>query len=192
MIVWLHGSGERNKGLGAIEIAGGLPKLLATGTFSNKFEGFNAYVLAPNLKRDNWSDIGAELYSLINEVVDSKKINKNKIVIIGHSLGADGAIYMANTYTDYFSAAVILSGYGGSLNNIKAKNLPIRGYTSNSDSENTRKYMSGYFKSTIGSATNLGNVVHGQIPEAAFGTKSDKYNQSELIVWMLSQDKSKR
>lgn len=50
------------------------------------------------------------LKDLIDSVADTYCVDKDRIIITGHSLGALGVWHMVQTYGDYFSAAVPVSG----------------------------------------------------------------------------------
>lgn len=50
------------------------------------------------------------LKDLIDSVADTYCVDKDRIIITGHSLGALGVWHMVQTYGDYFSAAVPISG----------------------------------------------------------------------------------
>lgn len=97
----------------------------------------NAYVLISQLKSDKkrWIDIKNNLYELINNVITSYKIDKNKISLTGHSMGGTGTWNLALEFLELFSCIAPLSGSVSisEVNINKLKNIPIRAYVGSLD-----------------------------------------------------------
>lgn len=117
MIVFLHGFGETfNPGF-----------LKDYGMINNVREIYGEeypfIVLYPNAHYYSWSDwtMPDILISLIDHVCDEYSINRDKIIITGHSNGARGAWYMASEYSEWFSAVVPICG--GSYAEVNCENL---------------------------------------------------------------------
>ena len=191
LIISLHGASEKG---------------CSQETFKNKFlvkmfhewqlEGFNAYILFPHLAgkgySESWSNktSAQKLFDLIDKLIAELNIDTDKIIIEGHSLGGQGALYMAAHERAYFSAVVPISGYysEAKLENIK---IPIRGYigtTSAGESSVSVNYMRSIFKNTFGiEKLYERNVSHDDIPKTAFTEDLNHDNKSDLIEWMLAQ-----
>ena len=194
LIIWLHGNGEIGSGEGTLKGSG-----LLYAMNSWNLEGFNAYVLCPHLT-DVWNETGGwcnetvktYVYNLIDKIIKEKNINKSKIVIMGHSSGGKGALYMATAKPSYYSAIVVMSGYEPTNADITTlKNIPIRGYAENTG--DTYYFMTGKFTDTFGSdsVTIYSGVIHGNVPKTALTEdKSPADGKSDLIVWALGQNKS--
>ena len=194
LIIWLHGSSERYVNQDEFDERGLLNVLLNDWkSKDNKaLQYFNAYVLCPHLIGDeNWrsEDSRKKLNDLIKYIKSKKNILDSKIIIVGHSLGGEGTLYMA-AKDDFYSAVVVLSGYSPGTN-IKQIKSPIKGYVgkpSSGEHEPSYNYMSGTFKSTFGK-DNLFilNTAHGYVPKVAFTADENKDHKSDLIEWMLAQ-----
>ena len=103
LIIILHGSGE---------IGNNLSKLKKREPYLSLKNGKcfpNAVILMPQLPKKTWSNYKTELKALIDHIVETQNCDILKISITGHSLGANGVLDMLLTYSDYFSAASVLS-----------------------------------------------------------------------------------
>ena len=184
LIVWLHGSVEKN----ALENTFKNSGLLAA--LNNwTLDGINAYILCP-ISTGDWSSVRDKLYNLIEYVSNEKNIDKNQIVLVGHSMGGIGVQTIANNNIDYFSAFVILSGYNAGVNLDQFKNTKIRAYAgSTAYGEDTASY--NYTTSTLANAIGVNNTFilntyHGGVPKMAFNLDENKNNKSDLIEWMFN------
>lgn len=104
LIVFLHGDGhvanpESLKTCGPVEK-----------TQSIYGEEFPFIMLLPCTREPSWQGwISEVLKGLIDDTVESYNIDKDHIIITGHSRGAIGTWSMVSDYADYFSAAVPVS-----------------------------------------------------------------------------------
>lgn len=105
LIIFLHGDGE----VGSFE---GL-KDYGVIPFARQIYGeeFPFICLTPATRTTSWTSgtIPETLKGLIDAVVESCQIDRNKIIITGHSRGSMGTWNMISLYGDYFSAAVPIS-----------------------------------------------------------------------------------
>ena len=93
--------------------------------------------ISPCTREESWIDwpIPKTLVKLIEEVAETYAIDKEHIIITGHSRGAVGVWHMINTYGDYFSAAVPISCFCWNefqMNTIL--DVPIRAFCGNQES----------------------------------------------------------
>lgn len=105
LIVNLHGYGEIDN-IEKIKTFGYIEK--AREVYG---EGFPFIALSPCNRTDSWIT-GNHLemvHSIIELVAEEYEINREKIIITGHSLGAMGVWKMVNLYGNYFSCAVPVS-----------------------------------------------------------------------------------
>lgn len=111
LIVVMHGSGE---------IGSSLSKLKKREPFislnSGKFKA-NAHILMPQLPKDSWGKMAAEVKKLIDYFANQLDSDKERISLTGHSLGAMGVIELMLKYPNSFSAGASLS----SAKNYKAE-----------------------------------------------------------------------
>lgn len=188
VIVYMHGSGEVNAGQEGLERynqpGGIIPEW--------DLEGFNGYIICPTLSgnyatnaNSNWTNGTAESYlrNVLNDFETTHNVDTDRIFVGGHSLGGNGALYMAEHMDDVFSKAFVLSGYEhDNLYNIENIKIPIIGFNGSSDSE----YMTGEFKDTVGDENVVVvNSEHGAVPVEAFNRDADNDGKSDLLEWLL-------
>lgn len=188
VIVYLHGSGQLNRGKAGLENYNQPGAIIPNW----ELEGFNGYVICPTLsgkyadKSDSrWTTATAQKYvrNLLDDFESEHNVDTNKVFIGGHSLGANGAIYMAEKMDDIFSKAFILSGYEhDNLYNIQNVKIPIIGYNGKSDSP----YMNKEFQDTVGEENVINvNARHGAVSVDAFNRDADNDGKSDLFEWLL-------
>lgn len=188
LIVWLHGSGEVAAGKREF-LSAGLPNVLLNWSL----KPFNAYILCPQLtiEDDIWDrdENVEELMKIIEKVCSEVPINRRKIILAGHSLGAMGAMYIAERIHDFFSCMCVLSGYeiGVDLTKIKTPVLGIVGTEEAEEDPESVEFMTGHFDSNFGSHTVWElDASHEDIPARAFLDDADLDGSSDLIKWMFS------
>lgn len=178
LIIFLHGTGE----------CGNMNKMLNAGMsqYMNKgyYDNYDAIFIAPNTKSCSWSSDSAVLKELIDTVVQEHNVDRNHIIITGHSLGGVGVWNMIAKYQGFFSAAVPISGCAFE-SVTKYVGTPIRNYVG--ASEDT------YIKCTYPVVNNInkngGNAEYYTL-ESPYNTHSSViqiYKDAELINWMLRQ-----
>lgn len=189
LIVWLHGSGEKDVGK-ATFFNRGLPKVLNEWTL----EGFNAYVLCPHLygkwNPGEWasSDSLLNLQTLLDTIIDEYNVDPDRIIISGSSLGGIGATYMAWKLQGYFSKLVVVSGYRSQakLDEITIPAICFAGTVRKGEHEACVKFMEGEFASTFGKENTFSRETsHSKLPSVIFNEDKDENGRSDLIEWML-------
>ena len=189
MIVWLHGSGERDADKLDFLLSG-LP--LAINVWLT--DGFDAYILCPHLtgkwNSGVWHDkyTADNLKQLLDEIIDKYNIDTKNIVIVGHSLGGHGALYMAHYMPEYFSKCVVLSGYQVWIN-ISEITIPTIGYVGMAgygESAGSMRYMNGHFVKVFGEE-NLFQIptTHRSLPLVVIHQDLDQNNRVDIIEWMF-------
>lgn len=190
VLVWLHGSGEVGTGEAQFRNAG-LPAVMNNW----KLDGFNAYVICPHLTgrySGNWSNTNslANLNAVVDKFVSENNIDKDMIMLSGHSLGGLGSMYVAYHSGNKYSALAVMSGYspGVDLNGITIPTVGYVGTPGGGEDSNSYNFMVSRFKSRFGEAnTFVRNTTHGAIPRVAYTEDSNKDNKSDLMEWMLRQ-----
>lgn len=153
LIVWLHGSGKVGVGEETFFNSGLLKTL-------NKWrrQGFNAYVICPHLSENyntgrwNKESTRDNLKALLDKFIEEHNIDVDRIIVVGHSLGEQCALYMAYELPEYFSRCVVLSGYNPGIDITKIKIPIIGGVGTESAGEDTGSisYMKQYFMEVFG------------------------------------------
>lgn len=190
LIVWLHGSGEKDVDESTFSNRG-LPYVLNTWTL----EGFDAYVLCPHLKWE-WNygawclpESKEYLQDLIDKFISEHNVDTEKIIITGHSLGGQGALYMAHELPEYFSKLAVFSGYWTDVD-ITEIDIPTIGYVGMvyyGEDEYSSMYMAGHFEPAFGEENTFWVPTgHGNLPYVVFNEDKDEDGHSDVIEWMLN------
>ena len=107
LIVYLHNAPDKKVSVKDLLKTDSFPKYLS----NNDYTDMNAYVIIPKIDTDtkSWYDIKDTLLSLIEEVISSNNINRDKVTLTGHSIGGEGT-FMYGINTDVFKCLAPLSG----------------------------------------------------------------------------------
>ncbi|MBQ7409871.1 MAG: alpha/beta fold hydrolase [Clostridia bacterium] len=191
LIVWLHGSGEVGVTEGVFWDRG-LPKTM------NEWglEGFNAYIICPHLA-GNWNTgrwnkdtTKNNLQVLLDKFMMEHNIDTEQVIVVGHSLGGQGALYMAHELPEYFSKCVVLSGYNSGVD-ISEISIPTIGFvgTREAGEDGTSvNYMVGSMADAFGADKVISlQSSHGNLPRIVFNLDSDGNHRPDLVEWMLGE-----
>jgi len=172
LIVWLHGGGEDKAGEDQLKNAG-LPGIINDKTLN----GFCAYVLCPHLNNsgvESWISENApkKLEEVIDEFIEKKgNIDEDNIILVGHSNGGRGTLYMAKNLPNKFSKFVILSGVSIQITLSELSGKTIYGYAGTGETDkdfrgvmqslfNNDEFKDNYFE--------LDGAEHFSSPREAF------------------------
>lgn len=207
LIVWLHGSGEKNVNPYTF-FQQGLPAV-----FDNwSLEGFRAYIICPQLTGDY--NTGAwylpksaeNLNNLLTQFISEYDIDTENIIIMGHSLGGQGALYMAHhfngeIYPDLFSKCVVLSGYNPQYSendpvDITEINIPVISYigtAANGEDSGSIHYSLGQLAPVIGESSVISlDCNHGAVPSVALNLDEDHNGRSDVIEWCFGMNRDNK
>ena len=190
LIIFLHGVGTR--GIPQANFEKNLNQFKNTG-----LQNFNAYVLYPHMdnpdSRSGWSsgNIVKKFYSILDEVTANNNIDKDKIILIGFSMGGVGVYGISDGKTDLYSALVVMSASNVTVKNEEQySSVPVRGYVGSEEGEYepAYEYMNEDFVKMFGN-NNLVHldVDHGMIPLTAYKQDLNNNKKSDLIEWALAQ-----
>lgn len=191
LIVWLHGSGEVGVTEGVFWDRG-LPKTMNEWVL----EGFNAYIICPHLA-GNWNTgrwnkdtTKNNLQALLDKFMMEHNIDTEQVIVVGHSLGGQGALYMAHELPEYFSKCVVLSGYNSGVD-ISEISIPTIGFvgTREAGEDGTSvNYMVGSMADAFGADKVISlQSSHGNLPRIVFNMDSDGNHRPDLVEWMLGE-----
>lgn len=198
LIIWLHGAGE-TKG----KLAGNY--FISSGTIQKVFNDWNSYnldpvpaiIIAPHsygsfaYKNNSVSTV----YAAIKYATEVYNIDKNRIVLMGHSMGADDTIslgyIMYKEYSQEFSAYVSISPSHyitdkkySSYNKNEVidfyKTRKAKGYSENT---NCKEWYDWTGKPLI----LYPGAGHSNTPKMAFTEDLDKNGKSDLVEWLFYQ-----
>ncbi len=192
LIVWLHGVGERNL-ITRVFMEHGMPGIMNNWSL----EGFNAYVLCPQLigkwgyKAWNYTAARDSLQAVLDDFISEYNVDTDRIFLMGHSLGAQGAMFMAQQMPEYFSKLVVLSGYHPAVDfdEIEIPTLGYIGTVKAGEEADSVKFMKYSFAPVFGEENVfVYECSHINLPGAVLNDDKDGNNRSDIIEWLLEPD----
>jgi len=163
------------------------------GYINNKSIQPNAIVITP-LAYNNSNQINeydtASIIELINDISKSYNINKNKISIAGHSMGARNALRIAKANPNYFSACVLFSwvesGAEGARHDMQTKPMPT---CKTRFVYEDRKSADFNRNIAINLSKNYPNISVINIPNSTHDDVVKAYITADIMKWMIEQTK---
>ena len=192
LIVWLHGTGQI--GVSEWEFRNwSLPAVMENWTL----EGFNAYVLCAQLSapfnNGTWNNPTSMGYVkvLIDIFISEHNVDRSKVYILGHSLGAVGCVYMAHEMPEYFAACVPMCPYyqGFDITEIEIPVMVYVGSPGGGEDEISYRYALKISDALGDDSVTVFPTSHGGVPKMAFNLDEDENNRSDLLEWLLNIDK---
>jgi len=102
LMLFLHGAGERGHNLDLVKVHGP-PKLIAQG------KDLPFIVVSPQCPADMWWE-SLELITLLDEIQSKYKVDPDRVVVTGLSMGGFGTWRLANYAPDRFAAIAPICG----------------------------------------------------------------------------------
>ncbi|MBQ8635279.1 hypothetical protein IJ425_03905 [bacterium] len=183
LILFLHGDGENGN-------SSALKSTLYSSIFENYAleQGFNGYVLAPNLPGGEWDtdEMAKNVEQVLDDFCLTHNIDKDNIVLAGFSNGSIGSIYYAGheifngssaKYT--FKSASAISPYSAqgyeTSDAVKQIQTELYGYAVTGDNEGALSYLNGTLKPGLGedAITIMEGASHGSADDKFFTVDSD-------------------
>lgn len=189
LIVWLHGTGQI--GVSEWEFRNwSLPAVMENWTL----EGFNAYVLCAQLSapfnNGTWNNPTSMGYvkDLLDNFISEHNVDRSKVYILGHSLGAVGSVYMAHEMPEYFAACVAMCPYyqGFDITEIEIPVMAYVGSPGGGEDEISYRYALKISDALGDDSVTVFPTSHGGVPKMAFNLDEDGNNRSDLLEWLLS------
>ena len=181
LIIFLHGTSEKGKLAQVMNL-----KPVTFVTSNQAFKNGKFIFIAPVLPSNYtyWKDIQSKIMNIINTTVSTYKINKNKIIIMGFSLGGVDVWNYVYQNPNFFSAAVPVSGCPIYSDISKYTNTPIWAMSGNQESTYI-SCMSNFVNSINQSG---GNAKYSYAGTNHAGAQSSFPNDN-VFTWALGQTK---
>lgn len=198
LIIFFHGAGEEKKKIsGNIFIKNGVFQKLITSWNNYGLQTIPAIMISPHAYgsfdylETNFETISA----LIEYAKDKYNIDMDRIVLMGHSMGADDTVSVPYKFhtkynKDYFNAYVMFSAstklsaspYNDS-NDIKEyfTGKKIKGYSENNLCE-------GFFNLINVPLTVYSGAGHNKVPEKALTEDLNNDGVSDIMYWLFGED----
>lgn len=190
LIVWLHGTGQI--GVSEWEFRNwSLPAVIEDWTL----EGFNAYVLCAQLSapfnNGTWNNPTSMGYvkDILDAFISKHNVDRSKVYILGHSLGAVGSVYMAHEMPEYFAACVAMCPYyqGFDITEIEIPVMVYVGSPGGGEHEISYRYALKIQDALGDDSVIVFPTSHGGVPKMAFNLDQNENNRSDLIEWLFSK-----
>jgi predicted peptidase len=174
MILFLHGAGERGSDLDWVKRYG-VAKIV------EEQSDFPFIVASPQCPRSQYWSVQL-LSDLLDEVIDTYRVDPDRVYLTGLSMGGYGTWYLAAAQPHRFAAIAPICGGGDPDEACKLKNLPVWAFHGARDSvvpESESKEMVEALKACGG------NVKYTVYPEAGHDSWTQTYNNPALYDWFL-------
>lgn len=112
VVIFLHGASLKGSNLDKVKRYGTIDAVI-------KGREIDAYVLAPQVSGGSWKP--EKIKEVLDYVIEHKKVDTNRIYVVGMSLGGYGTIDFAATYPDIVAAAAGICG-GASVKDLSGLN----------------------------------------------------------------------
>jgi len=181
LVVYLHGAGERGTDPN---------ELRSWGPFAAVQNGLHipGIVIGPQCRPDSgWSP--DSIMQLVEHAASRYNVNRDRIYVVGFSMGAYGTWQTAASNPDVFAAIVPICG-GGSLENAKAlAKVPTWAFHGDKDNVVPLVESQSMVEAMLAAG---GQPKMTVIPEAGHGIVNDVCCRLELWNWLFQQRRDQR
>jgi predicted peptidase len=176
LLLFLHGAGESGHDLNKVKVHGP-PKLVEAG------KKFPMIIVSPQAPRMGW-DVPT-LNALLDDVMATHKVDKDRIYVTGLSMGGFGTWALAAAYPDKFAALAPICGGGDPHDAAKLKHLPIWVFHGAKD----KVVQPSRSESMVKALKNQGaeQVQFTLYPDADHDSWTKTYDNPEVWEWLLKQ-----
>lgn len=177
VLFFLHGSGSRGDDIN---------KLIDNPFFklTEKHEDLPFVVVAPLCSENTWFDIFQTLKEIVREVTEYSFADKERIYLMGASMGGYAVWQLAMSMPQYFAAIVPICGGGLYWNAKRLADIPVWAFHGQNDKtvflEESKKMVD--FVNYFGGKAKL--TVYKDKGHDAW---SDTYLNKEVFDWLLKQ-----
>ena len=187
LIVYLHGSSGKGVEPKQLLTAGIFTQSLTDGVFGD----LRAYVLIPQLpeEQQDWISFKQPVVSLIQNVINTYKIDSSNVSLTGFSIGGAGVWNIAASYPDMFRCIAPCSGgMRPTENMLSALNqMPVWTFVGTEDTivkpQNTIDFMKKLSeKNANAKLTEFEGASHTDVPALAYLD-----NEINLIRWLIEK-----
>lgn len=178
LVLFLHGGGEVGDSLELVK-KNGLPKVIAQG------KQFPFVMVAPQNPKDQlWDD--ALLLTLLDEIIDTYRIDEDRVYLTGLSRGGFGTWRMAIQHPDKFAAIAPVCGGGLPDYAKRIKDVPVWAFHGAKDRAIPLSRTVAMVEALLAVGGNVQLTVY---PEAGHDAWTATYNNPKLYEWMLQQSR---
>ena len=178
LVVFLHGAGERGTDVQLVRKTG------LTQTLERR--GATPYVMiAPQCPAGGWWDTAA-LDKLLDQTLADYRVDKQRVVLTGLSMGGFGTWKWGAEHPERFAALIPICGGGKPETVASLKGMPIWGF--HGDADNAVKLGMG--QTMVDAAKKAGAEIKFTIyPGVGHNSWDKAYGEPELEGWILGKKK---
>lgn len=179
LMLFLHGAGERGDDLELVKTHGP-PKIVETK------KDFPFILVSPQCKAGQWWE-SIELTALLDEIVAKHKVDKDRIVVTGLSMGGFGTWSLAAYTPNRFAAIAPICGGGEPYWTRQFAHVPVWAFHGGKD----RLVPPERSQAMVDALTKHGGDPKLTIyPEAEHNSWTATYDNPELYDWLLQQKRT--
>ena len=154
---------------------------------TNKFEEFPFVVVAPLCSENTWFDMWEKLKRMVKEVIAQPYVDKERVYIMGTSMGVYATWQMGMSLPECFAAIVPICGGGMYWNAARLAGVPVWAFHGGQDKlvlpEESQKMVDAV-------NTRGGNATLTIYPNNKHDAWTDTYSNPEVYEWLLSHRNS--
>ena len=180
LIIFLHGAGSR----------GDTTEKLVTNPFfvlTENQKDFPFVVIAPLCSENTWFDMFEKLQNLVIEAEKLSYVDKNRIYLVGASMGGYATWQLAMSMPEHFAAILPICGGGMYWNAGRLAKLPVWAFHGAKDTvvfpEESQKMVNAVNKSG-------GNAKLTVYPECDHDSWTNTYSNPEVFAWLLEHKRA--
>jgi len=181
VLLFLHGSGERGDNIEKVKMHGP-PKLIAQG------QKFPFIVVSPQCPADKWWE-PIELVALLDEVSRKYKVDEDRIVVTGLSMGGFGTWSLAHYAPERLAAIAPICGGGEAYWARRLARLPVWAFHGAKDPgvplKRSQEMVDALKKQKADPSPKF--TIY---PNAKHDAWTETYNNPELYKWLLKQKRN--
>jgi predicted peptidase len=86
---------------------------LLQGMIKPATEDLPAIIIAPDVINQSWQNFRCEecIMALLREVCETYNVDRQRVLLVGYSMGAEGVWHYAGRHPDFFTAAIPIAGH---------------------------------------------------------------------------------
>ena len=153
-------------------------------------EGFNGYIICPS-SHGLWNTETAanNINEILTQFSENHNIDKDNIVIVGHSMGGDGALYLPNSPVFNqedgfkFKKAAVLTGYP---NSEQKYNIPVGLWVDSGSKWALDEYVAPYLDfDGKDKYVNMCYYEHGMVDNETFKLDTNGNGRADIFEWLF-------
>ena len=176
VILELHGAGTRSCPISEI-VSGLFFKTI------ERYDDFPFVCVAPHCVENTWFDIWEQLKKLVCHITSQPNVDRDRVYIMGASMGGYATWQLAMSMPEYFAAIVPICGGGMYWNAGRLKDTPVWAFHGAQDTT----VLPEESKKMVDSVNAAGGCAKLTLyPENGHDAWSDTYANAEVFSWLLT------